>query len=168
VEAAAEEEAPAPAAPAASNKASMQWVVTAKMRSQLSKLGYSSAEVSALEPERAAAIIKHSISRPASGVPGSWKRSGRKASGSPMRSAVRAIGKPFAAMPATVLAPAAVLLLGGLGGSMIGKGKKSSKTVAAALSAPVAEPAPLPVSDELWLDRQIDKLIAVIKVLLGR
>ena len=40
--------------------------------------------------------------------------------------------------------------------------------VAAALSEELEAPAPAPVSDELWLDRQIDKFIALIKVLLGR
>lgn len=158
-----------------SNKASMQWVVTAKMRAQLSKLGYSGAEVSTLDPERAAAIIRHSISRPAGGVPASWNRGagGRRVSSSPMRAAVRMVGKPLASVPPAVLAPAVVLLLGGIGGlsgmgAAMGK-KTRGKAVAAALAEPtVAPPVGVAAEEELWLDRQIDKLISIIKVLLGR
>ena len=46
-----------------------------------------------------------------------------------------------------------------------------SAAVAAALAEvpEASEPAPLPYNEnDLWLDRQIDKLIAVIKALIGR
>ena len=64
-----------------------------------------------------------------------------------------------------------VAVLGGLGialGSGGGAAAVAVPAVAAALSEELEAPAPAPVSDELWLDRQIDKFIALIKVLLGR
>ena len=138
---------------------------------QLSELGYSPAEISELNAERAAAIIKHSISRPSGGVPASWKKSAR---GNPARSAVRAIGKSFGGLPPIALAPAAIVLLGGVGafarkGSDDG-GSKSAAAVAAALAEPeeIAVPTKPVQSSELWLDRQIDKLIDLFKSLFGR
>ena len=174
VEAEAEMEAAPP--PAASNKASMQWVVTAKMRARLGELGYSEDEVAALDPQRASAIIKHAIARPSKGVPAGWNRGARKSGGNPVRSAVlagRSMLAKVGGVPNPVLVPA-VLILGGLGALKTlggGGGAVASAAVAAALSDPVDEPpdtGAAPVSDELWLDRQIDKLIAVLKMLIGR
>ena len=164
---------PAAAAPPSggSNKASMQWVVTAKMKSQLSKLGYSGAEVSGLDPERAAAIIKHSISRPKAGVPASWNKKGSKSGGS--RSVLSGLPK-IKGVGSAVYGPA-LLLAGGLGFALSRGGGGASAGVSAAVAAALAEvpeasePAPLPYNEnDLWLDRQIDKLIAVIKALIGR
>ena len=59
----AEEEAVDASAPeelpeARSGSASVQWVVTKKMQARLSELGYTEEEITQLDPERAAAIIR--------------------------------------------------------------------------------------------------------------
>eukprot|EP00966_Prymnesium_polylepis_P133121 3076750-Prymnesium_polylepis.1 len=44
------------------------------MKAELAALGYEDAEIAALEPERAAAIIARGIARPGKGVPQKWNR----------------------------------------------------------------------------------------------
>jgi len=163
-EAAAEETAPAsaPTPPEATG--------TGKMRAQLSKLGYSGAEISALQPERAAAVVKHSISRPATGVPASWNVGGKPSSGA--RSAVMSgggVGKRLQTAVPLVVAPA-LLLLGGIGAlSKRGPSPAMQAAVASALSdSESVEAVTKAKTSELWLDRQIDKLIDMLKALLGK
>ena len=112
--------------------------------------------------------------------PAARKASSAGKSGNPVRSAVLAgrgalgmVTKPISGLPTVVMIPA-VLLLGGVGFLKGRGGGAASAAVAAALSEPVETPAGVEedasaaVSNELWLDRQIDKLIALIKVLIGR
>ena len=65
---------------AGAGDASMQFMVTQRMKAKLMALGYSEAEAQRLNPQRAAAILEHSIRRPSRGVPSSWNRAagGRK------------------------------------------------------------------------------------------
>ena len=154
------------------------------MRAQLAELGYTPAEVAALDAERAAAIIQRNIGRPSKGVPSTWKR-GASGKASPVRSAVNAgrslllaVGKPLKAVgvPSPYAGPATLfaVALSALGFLMNGRGDGAA-VVKAAL-APIVDPMEteemeeeLPYNpDDLWLDRQIDKLIAMLKRALGK
>ena len=99
---------------AGAGDASMQFMVTQRMKAELMALGYSEAEAQRLNPQRAAAILEHSIRRPSRGVPSSWNRAagGRKSLG-------RAIGRSCAAIArAGVLASGALLVYVGSGGTL--------------------------------------------------
>ena len=54
--------------------ASIQFMVTNDMAERLRELGYSDADIGALNPQRAAAIIDNKIACPSSGLPEAWKR----------------------------------------------------------------------------------------------
>jgi hypothetical protein len=162
-----------------SGGSSVQWVVTAKMKAKLTELGYDEAEIAELEPERAAAIIRHSISRPNKGVPTSWNKGVRRSAVGAGRGLLGKIGKATR-LPSSALAPVA-LLVGGVGAVSLGLVHSfgTSKATNAALTAEPLEPADEPEvpiqapgafesSEELWLDRQIDRLIFFLKRLLGR
>lgn len=58
------------------DQASVQFMITQSMKEDLRLLGYSSADIAALLPERAAAIIDRQIACPSQGMPASWKRGG--------------------------------------------------------------------------------------------
>ena len=147
-----------------SEGASVQFVVTQKMRTQLSELGYSQADISGLNAERAAAIISRGISKPRQGVPSDWNRGkGKPSRPAAGRSLLAAVGKQQMVAGGAVLA------------SLLGVGFKLALGKAApaqplTIPVPEVEEAVLDVvdSDELWLDRQIDKLILFLKGLLGK
>ena len=62
------------------------------MKMSLYELGYTSADVAALEPDRAAAIIDRRIQCPADGMPAKWKRGhSRGIRGSALGKAVSAV-----------------------------------------------------------------------------
>ena len=67
------------------DQASVQFMITHGMKEQLRELGYSAAEIAALQPERAAAIIDNKIRCPSQGMPATWKRSGGGKGGSPVQ-----------------------------------------------------------------------------------
>lgn len=163
-----------PSAPAASgSKASVQWVATQKMRAQLTKLGYSEAEIAKLDAERAAAIIRRSISRPQQGVPTGWNRKVRSRSAVGLgHSLLATVSKPFQQAPGGPLAASAVVLTSVASVVAVGLtrgGGGSSKLVERVVAPePEAEAISAPASDELWLDRQIDKLIAFLKGVFGK
>jgi len=163
-EVAVEEEA----ATARAGAASVQWVVTAKMKAQLTKLGYSSAEIGQLDAERAAAIIRRSISRPSKGVPAGWNRGAKRPAVLGLsRSLLASARKITSALPGGPAGPA-VALVGVVGAVAFGRGG-GEIVQRAPVPMPVEEEAVIEeASDELWLDRQIDKLIAFLKVLLGK
>ena len=56
------------------DQASVQFMITQGMKEKLRELGYSAAEISALQPQRAAAIIDNNIRCPSQGMPAKWKR----------------------------------------------------------------------------------------------
>jgi hypothetical protein len=72
-----------------SDTASVQFMITNAMAGKLRELGYTSAEISSLAPDRAAAIIDNGIHRPSQGIPKNWVRGGNSAS--PMRGVVGAL-----------------------------------------------------------------------------
>lgn len=176
--AAGAEEVPAaapvdPPPPPPAGPASVQWVVTQKMRMQLSKLGYSQEEIGKLDPERAAAIIRRGITRPARGVPGGWSKGVQQQGSKGIRSAV-GLGQSLLAktkgVPGGPIAPAVALALGALTLVLKRGGSGSSVLVKRAMAPSVPEPLfeERNNSDELWLDRQIDRLIAFLKDILGK
>ena len=61
--------------------ASVQFMITHRMRAQLADLGYSEKEIKSLQPERARVLIAKQIKRTSRGVPKAWQRKG----GSPSR-----------------------------------------------------------------------------------
>eukprot|EP00966_Prymnesium_polylepis_P230663 5337551-Prymnesium_polylepis.1 len=80
------------------------------MKQQLGALGYSAAEVSRLDPARAAAIIQHSIPRPPQGVPASWTRGGHGQGGRPLSGrALAVVRKAIGGIAQASLAAAAAL-----------------------------------------------------------
>jgi hypothetical protein len=148
-------------------------VVTQKMRMQLSKLGYSQEEIGKLDPERAAAIIRRGITRPARGVPGGWSKGVQQQGSKGIRSAV-GLGQSLLAktkgVPGGPIAPAVALALGALTLMLKRGGGGPSVLVKRAVGPSVTEPLleKSNTSDELWLDRQIDRLIAFLKDILGK
>ena len=56
--------------------ASVQFMITQRMRGQLEMLGFTEQDINKLQPDRAAAIISRKIRRPRGGMPASWTRSG--------------------------------------------------------------------------------------------
>ena len=176
--AAGAEEVPAaapvdPPPPPPAGPASVQWVVTQKMRMQLSKLGYSQEEIGKLDPERAAAIIRRGITRPARGVPGGWSKGVQQQGSKGIRSAV-GLGQSLLAktkgVPGGPIAPAVALALGALTLVLKRGGGGPNVLVKRAVGPSVTEPLleKSNTSDELWLDRQIDRLIAFLKDILGK
>jgi hypothetical protein len=165
--------APVDPPPPPAGPASVQWVVTQKMRMQLSKLGYSQEEIGKLDPERAAAIIRRGITRPARGVPGGWSKGVQQQGSKGIRSAV-GLGQSLLAktkgVPGGPIAPAVALALGALTLMLKRGGGGPSVLVKRAVGPSVTEPLleKSNTSDELWLDRQIDRLIAFLKDILGK
>ena len=165
--------APVDPPPPPAGPASVQWVVTQKMRMQLSKLGYSQEEIGKLDPERAAAIIRRGITRPARGVPGGWSKGVQQKGSRGIRSAV-GLGQSLLAktkgVPGGPIAPAVALALGALTLMLKRGGGGPSVLVKRAVGPSVTEPLleKSNTSDELWLDRQIDRLIAFLKDILGK
>jgi hypothetical protein len=165
--------APVDPPPPPAGPASVQWVVTQKMRMQLSKLGYSQEEIGKLDPERAAAIIRRGITRPARGVPGGWSKGVQQQGSRGIRSAV-GLGQSLLAktkgVPGGPIAPAVALALGALTLVLKRGGGGPSVLVKRAVGPSVTEPLfeKSNTSDELWLDRQIDRLIAFLKDILGK
>jgi len=162
-----------------SGSASVQWVVTKKMQARLAELGYTDTEVEQLDPERAAAIIRRSITRPPSGVPAGWNRGVRRQQ-QPLRSAVQAgvslltaVRKPLSASPVPLVLTG---LLGALGCLKVATGGSSDGPRVKQALAPdpaVAEIVPegsgtSSSSDDLWLDVQIDRFIAWLKTLIAK
>ena len=91
------------AVPAASKRASgnkraqVQFVVTIAMRAELTRLGYSEADMderspAALTAERAKAIVDYGIRRPSRELPRSWTRAGQKRQGGLLSSKLLAPG----------------------------------------------------------------------------
>ena len=165
-----------PSTARASSSSSVQWVVTQKMKAQLIELGYGEAEIAALDAERAAAIIRRSISRPSGGVPTGWNRGGRSKP-SALRGAVQAIRKPLSSIGLPSAAVNAVLgtAVLAVGYSVFPKGSGGSMVVERALASELPAEvdadildAPPPKSDELWLDVQIDRFIDFLKGLFGK
>jgi len=165
--------APVDPPPPPAGPASVQWVVTQKMRMQLSKLGYSQEEIGKLDPERAAAIIRRGITRPARGVPGGWSKGMQQQGSKGIRSAV-GLGQSLLAktkgVPGGPIAPAVALALGALTLVLKRGGGGPNVLVKRAVGPSVTEPLleKSNTSDELWLDRQIDRLIAFLKDILGK
>jgi hypothetical protein len=165
--------APVDPPPPPAGPASVQWVVTQKMRMQLSKLGYSQEEIGKLDPERAAAIIRRGITRPARGVPGGWSKGVQQQGSKGIRSAV-GLGQSLLAktkgVPGGPIAPAVALALGALTLVLKRGGGGPNVLVKRAVGPSVTEPLleKSNTSDELWLDRQIDRLIAFLKDILGK
>ena len=165
--------APVAPPPPPAGPASVQWVVTQKMRMQLSKLGYSQEEIGKLDPERAAAIIRRGITRPARGVPGGWSKGVQQQGSKGIRSAV-GLGQSLLAktkgVPGGPIAPAVALALGALTLVLKRGGGGPNVLVKRAVGPSVTEPLleKSNTSDELWLDRQIDRLIAFLKDILGK
>lgn len=165
--------APVDPPPPPAGPASVQWVVTQKMRMQLSKLGYSQEEIGKLDPERAAAIIRRGITRPARGVPGGWSKGVQQKGSRGIRSAV-GLGQSLLAktkgVPGGPIAPAVALALGALTLVLKRGGGGPNVLVKRAVGPSVTEPLleKSNTSDELWLDRQIDRLIAFLKDILGK
>mmetsp|Transcript_18030 Transcript_18030/g.46081 ORF Transcript_18030/g.46081 Transcript_18030/m.46081 type:complete len:232 (-) Transcript_18030:386-1081(-) len=159
-------------AAARAGAASVQWVVTQKMRTQLNNLGYTDAEIEELDAERAAAIIRRSISRPNKGVPSGWnkgeRRKGERSAVGLRGSLLGAVGK----LPGGPALPVAALV--GVGSLVFGMKGASAAAASAAVERVLAEPDDSIIesvpdnSDELWLDRQIDKLILALKRMLGK
>lgn len=173
--------------PAPRGGASMQWVITHKMRAQLVELGYDDAEIDALNGERAAAIIRNSIRKPMRGVPAGWNAPAGRTGGSPIRTAVRslgAVGKPIGRALSTKVGGAVAIggtlaafaALGSRGAvPSVGRGLLKRASAAPKVFEPEDEPpatsdwTPPPAStEEYWLDRQIDNLIKLVKALLGK
>jgi sugar/nucleoside kinase (ribokinase family) len=61
--------------------ASVQAMVTQRMRGQLDMLGYSEAEIESLSPRRAAVVVERKLRRPRAGVPVSWTKTGEPVGG---------------------------------------------------------------------------------------
>ena len=70
------------------DQASVQFMITHSMKEQLRDLGYSAAEISSLQPERAAAIIDNGIRCPSQGMPTKWNRGGGSKGGGALGKAV--------------------------------------------------------------------------------
>ena len=159
------------------------------MRAALAGLGYTEAEVDALDPQRAKAIIDKGIARPSRGVPRSWNKGARgQARGplglchsvlSPVRKAVGSVpGGPAVGALVLAGAVAAATSRGGLFsvGAAAPKLRKALRPVQPA-PAPVAAPEEVDAvwvdeaehsTEELWLDRQIDNVGRFFKTLLGK
>ena len=54
--------------------ASVQAMITQRMRGQLDMLGYAEGEINSLDPRRAAVIIERKLHRPRGGIPITWTR----------------------------------------------------------------------------------------------
>ena len=168
--------APSPAA--ASSKASVQFMITADMKEKLLALGYSEEDIAQLQPERARVIVNRGLKR-TSKLPASWTRSAQR--DGPIVGAWRRI-KQHTATPAGI----AGLAAGGLATVLMASRKPSAGDFALAARpkanakpvnvkadkakapskmppsppSPPSPPPPPPSHEGLWLDRQIDKLIA--------
>lgn len=169
--------ASAPSPAAAGSKASVQFMITAEMKEKLLALGYSEDDIAQLQPERARVIVNRGLKR-TSKLPASWTRSAQR--DGPIVEAWRRI-KHHTTTPAGM----AGLAAGGLATVLMAsrkpaapdfalaarRPKASAKPVSAKAEkaqAPSKAPPPPPPSTPstppshkgLWLDRQIDKIIA--------
>ena len=165
--------ASAPSPAAAGSKASVQFMITADMKEKLLALGYSEEDIAQLQPERARVIVNRGLKR-TSKLPASWTRSAQR--DGPIVGAWRRI-KQHTATPAGI----AGLAAGGLATVLMASRKpsagdfalaarpkanakpvnvKADKAKAPSPPSPPSSPPPPPSHEGLWLDRQIDKLIA--------
>jgi hypothetical protein len=67
---------PPPPSESSADSNSVQFMITNKMQDELRALGYTSAEIRTLAPERARVLIAHNIKRTRQGVPKHWQRGG--------------------------------------------------------------------------------------------
>eukprot|EP00965_Chrysotila_dentata_P032409 1080452-Pleurochrysis_carterae.AAC.5 len=164
-----------------SSTASVQFMTTSSMRTKLEALGYSPTEAAALDPERAAAILRHSIRRPEGGVPQRWNRRAPPTARGPLalaRTAVRstsacvqrvcrALGgaaKPLSlsllVAAATALVMSGVLDVPPLKQTLM-RSKVTARPARALAQSKVtrAHVRDREEESDLWLDRQVDRLI---------
>ena len=170
--------ASAPSPAAAGSKASVQFMITADMKEKLLALGYSEEDIAQLQPERARVIVNRGLKR-TSKLPASWTRSAQR--DGPIVGAWRRI-KQHTTTPAGM----AGLAAGGLATLLAARSSrpqpnfalaarpkanakpanaKAAKAEAPSKAAPAPPSSPSPPSSPpthkgLWLDVQIDKLIA--------
>jgi len=154
----------AAASPEPKSSAEVQFMVTNKMKEELKALGYDEADVTLLQPERAAAIITRSIKRPPSGVPDAWNRSSR------LRGLSARVRKFRPAVMSAVRLPSKLqsrpAAFGGLAVLLSIFALISGKP----LTAGKPKPAYFPTKEfevvsesPFWIDRQLDKLEAWLK-----
>ena len=124
----------------------MQFMVTQRMKAELAALGYSEAEAQILDPQRAAAIIEHSIRRPSRGVPASWNRA---AAAPGPRGAAAAAGAP-APVPGPL--PAGGSTTGGT--HRFGPHRPGPGSAASHVRLPMPAPASFPFP-QLFIDRRV-------------
>ena len=181
IDAPAPKTAPAPSptpSSAAGSKASVQFMITADMKEKLLALGYSDEDIAQLQPERARVIVNRGLKR-TSKLPPSWTRSARREG--PIVQAWRRL-KQHTGTPAGVAGLAAGGLATVLVASLSGRPQpnfalaarpkavkpinvKVRQAKAPSKMPPPPPPPPSSSSGEqegLWLDRQIDKVIAWI------
>lgn len=165
--------ASAPSPAAAGSKASVQFMITGDMKEKLRALGYSEDDIAQLQPERARVIVNRGLKR-TSKLPASWTRSAQR--DGPIVEAWRRI-KQHTTTPAGM----AGLAAGGLATVLMASRKpaapdfalaarpkagakpvsaKAEKAQAPSKAPPPPPPSTPPSHKGLWLDRQIDKLIA--------
>ena len=180
--------AASPAPPTSTpGSASVQFMITAEMKSKLLALGYSEADVEQLQPERARIIVDKGLKR-ASTLPASWTKSAKR--DGPVVQAwkrVKKVGQTpagAAGLAASALATVAVAALSSRGPGDFALASRPKVAKAARLQpvkvkaqkaeAPPAVESDAPAKklsynpDDLWLDQQIDKFIAFLAGLFGR
>ena len=173
-------DAPGEAAPAASSggssrdTAEVQFMITNKMKAQLSELGYTDDETEQLAPERARAIIEKSIRRPRAGVPAAWNRGAKKP---PMLGrqllAIRSRGAALVSKAKAKGGLAGLVCLVGAGATAAAVLSKQGGVSAESVARTVEEilddaDDETPQEEGLWLDRQYDKLVAALKRMLTK
>jgi hypothetical protein len=150
--------------PAAGSKASVQFMITAEMKGKLLALGYSEEDIALLQPERARVIVNNGLKR-TSKLPSSWTRSPHREG--PIVQAWRRV-KQHSWTPAGVAGVAAGVLVASLSSRQsnfrFAAPRAVAKPVNVNLAKAKAPSSPSPLGDRepegLWLDRQIDKVIA--------
>lgn len=150
--------------------ARMQYMVTKKMRAQLDELGYESAEIDALNAERAAAIIARGISRPSRGVPPAWNSRARVR---PFRGVMRRIGDPVKVLvtsqtSSVTLLASLVAALAAYTMRFVGRNVKPDMLPLQAKTSMSRFDGFVPSDADMWLDRVIDDTISRIKLALKR
>ena len=94
--------------------ASVQFMVTNAMAESLRELGYSEADIAAVNPERAAAIIANNIMCPSSGLPEAWKRGAKVGRGGKRQNPLVRVVQGLARAAAGSLAVAVALHYSGM------------------------------------------------------
>jgi len=154
--------------------ASVQFMVTAEMKAKLLELGYTEADIESLQPERARVIVERGLKRTSTN-PASWTRQAKR--DGPVVPAWRRLKTPTGAagLAVSALATLAVASLSSrpqpnfalAPRGKIGKAASVQPVKVRAAKARAAAVAPLPppppsTDSDLWLDRQIDKLVAFL------